>query len=307
MKIPIFAHENNEKMNRKHFYNLFCLCIISTAYALPQRHWTVADGLPTGEVQQIVQLPNGQMLINCEGVFCLSNGHDFDPLPCDYRLAFNLPHYTNRYGQFWEADSILWLRDFYRIYRFDARTYTFTKADENNLKGALLQSILDNKADTPTPTTAGRDSVATIIDSLHIHNTTTATTDRQGGLWIGTRYNGIIYLPPFRIKPIIHTNNDTIITAARNASLRSGNTTFIIQLPDNRKLHCQQLCHLSYILPGQHAPIALNDKIPALKNTGSWSEPLTSSSNGSPSTHRTEHSSSTPRPTHSHPSHTPHT
>ncbi len=278
MKIRIFAHENNEKMNRRHFYNLFCLCIISTAYALPQRHWTVADGLPTGEVQQIVQLPNGQMLINCEGVFCLSNGHDFDPLPCDYRLAFNLPHYTNRYGQFWEADSILWLRDFYRIYRFDARTYTFAKADENNLKGALLQSILDNKADTPTPntarrdsvatiipTTARRDSVATIIDSLHIHNTTTATTDRQGGLWIGTRYNGIIYLPPFRIKPIIHTNNDTIITAARNASLRSANTTFIIQLPDNRKLHCQQLCHLSYILPGQQAPIALNDKIPALK------------------------------------------
>lgn len=169
-------------MNRRHFYNLFCLCIISTAYALPQRHWTVADGLPTGEVQQIVQLPNGQMLINCEGVFCLSNGHDFDPLPCDYRLAFNLPHYTNRYGQFWEADSILWLRDFYRIYRFDARTYTFAKADENNLKGALLQSILDNKADTPTPTTAGRDSVATIIPITAGRDSVANTTPRLSTL-----------------------------------------------------------------------------------------------------------------------------
>ena len=229
MKIRIFAHENNEKMNRRHFYNLFCLCIISTAYALPQRHWTVADGLPTGEVQQIVQLPNGQMLINCEGVFCLSNGHDFDPLPCDYRLAFNLPHYTNRYGQFWEADSILWLRDFYRIYRFDARTYTFAKADENNLKGALLQSILDNKADTPTPntarrdsvatiipTTARRDSVATIIDSLHIHNTTTATTDRQGGLWIGTRNDGIIYLSPRKEKITQLPQDHRLIGIARS-------------------------------------------------------------------------------------------
>ena len=36
-----------------------------------QRHWTAADGLPTGEIRQIVELPNGQMLVNCEGVFCI--------------------------------------------------------------------------------------------------------------------------------------------------------------------------------------------------------------------------------------------
>ena len=34
-----------------------------------ERQWTVADGLPTGEVHQMVELPTGQMLVNCEGVF----------------------------------------------------------------------------------------------------------------------------------------------------------------------------------------------------------------------------------------------
>ena len=60
-----------------------------------QRYLTVADGLPTGEVRQIVELPDGQMLVNCEGIFCLSNGHSFDVVPCDQSRAYKLPLYTN--------------------------------------------------------------------------------------------------------------------------------------------------------------------------------------------------------------------
>ena len=224
-----------------------------------QRYWTVADGLPTGEVQQIVELPNGQMLVNCEGVFCISNGHSFDIMPCDHFLAYKQSRYTNRYGQLWEGDSILWLRDFYRIYRFDTHQYRFVMADENRLNGHLLESVLEDKSDTPQPT-ADQQSV---IDSLHVYDATIAITDRQGGLWIGTRSNGIVYQPPHHLKPEIHTGHDLLIGLARGASLRSGQTMFVIQLHDGRQLRCDSLCHLSYALQ-DYTTVSLNAKLPAL-------------------------------------------
>ena len=91
------------------------------------RQWSVLDGLPTGEVRQIIALPNHQMLVNCEGVFCISNGAGFIVVPCDRRKAYPLEHYADSlgYGHQWQGDSLLWLRDFYRIYLFDMRTRSF--------------------------------------------------------------------------------------------------------------------------------------------------------------------------------------
>ena len=87
------------------------------------RQWGVLDGLPTGEVRQIIALPNHQMLVNCEGIFCISHGAGFSVVPCDRRKAYLLEHYADSvgYGHQWQGDSLLWLRDFYRIYLFDMR------------------------------------------------------------------------------------------------------------------------------------------------------------------------------------------
>lgn len=225
-----------------------------------QRHWTVADGLPTGEVQQIVELPNGQMLVNCEGVFCLSNGRSFDVVPCDQSRAYQLPRYTNRYGLLWEGDSLLWLHDFYRIFCFDAHQRMFVNDAGNRLNDKLQKDILSDKASTPQPTLSQR----SIIDSLHVGDITLAINDRQGGLWIGTRSSGIYYQPPHRAKPEIHTGDDPLIGMARSASLRSGQTTFVLELPDGRQLRCDSLCRLGYYLPEQQTTISLNDKLPTL-------------------------------------------
>ena len=142
-------------MRRKLSVIIWCLfaCI---NYMSGQRHWTVADGLPTGEVQQIVELPNGQMLVNCEGVFCLSNGRSFDVVPCDQSRAYQLPRYTNRYGLLWEGDSLLWLHDFYRIFCFDAHQRMFVNDAGNRLNDKLQKDILSDKASTPQPTLSQR-------------------------------------------------------------------------------------------------------------------------------------------------------
>ena len=246
-------------MRRKLSVIIWCLfaCI---NYMSGQRHWTVADGLPTGEVQQIVELPNGQMLVNCEGVFCLSNGRSFDVVPCDQSRAYQLPRYTNRYGLLWEGDSLLWLHDFYRIFCFDAHQRMFVNDAGNRLNDKLQKDILSDKASTPQPTLSQR----SIIDSLHVGDITLAINDRQGGLWIGTRSSGIYYQPPHRAKPEIHTGDDPLIGMARSASLRSGQTTFVLELPDGRQLRCDSLCRLGYYLPEQQTTISLNDKLPTL-------------------------------------------
>ena len=241
------------------FCILLCSMFVWVLCVSGQRHWTVANGLPTGEVHQIVELPNGQMLVNCEGVFCLSNGHSFDVVSCNQILAYKLSQYTNRYGQLWEGDSILWLRDFYRIYRFDAHQYRFVKTDEDGLGRPFLKTVLADKADTPQPTAQQQH----VIDSLHIHDATVAITDRQGGLWIGTRTNGIVYQPPHRTKPMIHTGNDPLIGQARSASLRNGQTMFVIQIDDDRQLRCDSLSHLAYA-QSDHTTIPLNEKLPVL-------------------------------------------
>ena len=246
-------------MRRKLLLLLWCL-LVCVNHISGQRHWTVADGLPTGEVQQIVELPNGQMLVNCEGVFCISNGRSFDVVPCDQSRAYQLSRYTNGYGLLREGDSVLWLHDFYRIFCFDARQRLFINDTGNRLNDELLKSILSDKASTPQPTLSQR----SIIDSLHIGDITLAINDRQGGLWIGTRSNGIFYQPPHRAKPEIHTGDDPLIGIARSASLRKGQTTFVFELPDGRQLRCDSLCRLGYYLPEQQTTISLNDKLPAL-------------------------------------------
>ena len=247
-------------MTRRHII-IFSSLFLLLANMRGQRHWTVADGLATGEVRQIIELPNGQMLVNCEGVFCISNGRSFDVIPCDQSQASHLSKYGDNYGQRWQGDSLLWLRDLYRIYLFDTQRRSFLPKIDNHLHKELLRSIISEEADTPLPTV----EQSQIIDTIHLQDVTVATTDRQGGLWIGTRSYGIVYIAPHRVKPELHIGNDSLIAKARAASLRNRETTFVITLPDGRILRCDSLCHLSYVLPDKRQRQPLNARLPGLR------------------------------------------
>lgn len=184
-------------MNAKTTTHRLMLCLTAWLLAMTagavHRHWTVADGLPTGEVQQIVELPNGQLLVNCEGVFCLSNGAGFDVIGCDYRRAYQLTDHAKGYGQLWQGDSLLWLHDFFRLFLFDARCRAF-RYDIDSLQAAsMVRRFTQGELLRPVPdSTQWR-----CIDSLGLTRSySTLAQDRQGGLWIGTRNDGIVYLSP---------------------------------------------------------------------------------------------------------------
>ena len=260
------------------------------------RHLTVADGIVTSEVHQIVELPNGQMLINCVGVFCLYNGQRFNALPIDMGKAMQLPHYLDSYGHFWQGDSLLWLRDLYRLYLFDTRTLAFASVTPQLLNNRELLEFVDGRAGNEIIDTG----IMGQLDSLDVnYRLTTTVTDRQGGIWAGTR-EGILYRPPLRWQAKIiqdealyhevtgmrdtkgrlwtcttgglccqlasddiakGTTSTMRFTKDNVAGLPDGHVNFICELADGRFLVCCMLNKLGYFLPGQHLFVPLDEKL----------------------------------------------
>ena len=194
------------------------------------RQWGVQNGLPTGEVRQIIALPNHQILVNCEGVFCISNGAGFSVVPCDRRKAYQLEHYADSvgYSHQWQGDSLLWLRDFYRIYLFDMRTRSLRYDIEGRLRS--LGKF------TSSPETV---------------------SDWQGGTWTGTLGNGIVYTPPQRQMAEI-LEGDPLIGFARGAA------EFNVRLGDGRLLQRRGLNRIGYFLPDANRFDPLNERLPQL-------------------------------------------
>lgn len=242
-----------------------------------------------------MELPSRQMLVNCEGVFCISNGAGFDVLPCDYGRTYQLPEYANGYGSLWQGDSLLWLNDFYRLFLFDARQRAFRYDIEQRLTDPALRRFARGEVLRDVPTEAQW----RCIDSLGLaRNYGTVAVDYQGGLWVGTRNEGIVYLSPRPIQTRELTGGDWRIGVARSYTDRQGRiwrcwangveaeengtftlynkenvqglpynrTTFVCQLLDGRYLLCDSLSTLGYFTPDAHRFKHLNAKLPALDN-----------------------------------------
>ena len=275
-------------------FSLFTILLLPATMWATHRHWSVIDGLPTGEVQQIIELPNRQMLVNCEGVFCLSNGAGFDVIACDYGRTFQMQNYAKGYSHMWQGDSLLWLHDFYRVYLFDTRSRTFRYDIEPRLNDNALKQFAKGKL---LPNNAPNAWHRKCIDSLGLSKSYTALAqDRQGGLWIGTRNNGIVYISPRHAKAEELFGDNPLIGIARSMKDQEGRiwrckangveceergtftlynksnvkglphnrTTFIQQLGKGRYLLCDSLSTLGYFYPAQSAFTPLNTKLPTL-------------------------------------------
>ena len=208
-----------------------CLALCGAGAEAQTRQLGVQYGLPTSEVRQIISLPNHQMLINCEGVFCISNGAGFTVVPCDRRKTYLLEHYADSvgYGHQWQGDSLLWLRDFYRIYLFDMRTRSFRYDIEGRLPS--LEEF-----------TTSSDTVS----------------DWQGGMWTGTLADGIVYTPPTRKMAFMVESCDSLVALARNA------TKLDVALNDGRRLQCLGLNQLGYYYPEHDEFVSLNERLSRL-------------------------------------------
>lgn len=182
------------KMNKRGF--LLCiLCPIAFAMWAQIKHYSVDNGLATEEIRQVVELPNGQILVNSEGVFEIFDGRTFNTVPCDRRNLYKLKNFSGYY-YLWQGDSILWLRDFYHMYMYDARINAFRYDDNDRIESDRL---LRRMADGDLRSVPCDSAVARRASDLGIRShVECALTDRQGGLWVGTVSDGIFYMPPKR-------------------------------------------------------------------------------------------------------------
>lgn len=210
-----------------------CMALCLAATSVQARLWQTSDGLPTDEVRQIVPLPNHQMLVNCEGVFCLSDGEGFVTVKCDRRKTYRMSRYAkDGYAQLWQGDSLLWLRDYYRLYLFDVRTMSF----RYDIKPRLCTLTRFVK------------SPATV-------------RDWQGGTWTCTTGQGIIYTPPANTAAKRTSTGDPIVGLARKAAVMD-----VTLDGGRRRLQCQGLNQLTYIYTNDNHTVVLNSKLPQLNN-----------------------------------------
>ena len=266
-----------------------------TVLANDIKHLTVSEGLPNNEVRQLVELPNGQIFVNCEGAFALFNGSRFVPIVCDRQQTYRLPHYMGGYTHQWQGDTLLWLRDFYRVYLLDTRTRTFRYDIADRLTDKALHRFLTDKTGIDEMSLEQR----AVANAAHLPTSslTVGCTDRQGGTWIGTRDNGIFYLPPARRRAEVMTGNDSLARLVRGyqdsrgklwicnrqgvdcyednrlsihydqgnvSGLVHSSVQFVRELSDGRLLLCNMNNCLGYFSPERHDFQLLNRKLKTL-------------------------------------------
>ena len=268
-------------------YAVFAFCISAQI-----RHYTVKEGLLTNEVRQIIELPNGQILVNCEGMFGLFDWKFFTEVACDHSLAYPLSNYKG-YAHRWQGDSLLWLRDFYRLYLFDAHSFVFRYDVKQRIeRDHALQQLANGKETYENPA----ENIQMLADSIGAHSKVAyAITDRQGGTWLGTQTNGLFYIAPSCpqmqcVKEITfprgmtdrkgrtwvctpegllcydHSNTPTKYTQANTKGFIHNRMLFITELPDGRLLLCNHAHYLGYFNPDSHVFQPLNEKLPQLES-----------------------------------------
>lgn len=172
------------------------------------RHYGPKEGLNTGEVVQVVELPNGQILANTVGAFKLFDGTTFVPLACDVSRLYVLPAFGS-YGHLWQGDSLLWLRDFYYVYCFDVREHIFRYDIEQRLSDNHVLQFAKGEIggeQLPDRLQIGGQSLELmswngIFDQQRISgelHVSAVCKDRQGGTWIGTQGQNMFYIAPPR-------------------------------------------------------------------------------------------------------------
>lgn len=166
------------------------------------RHLTMADGLPCNQVRQIVELPNHQMLVGTEGMFSLFNGRNFTALECNLDSLRPLPSFGG-HDYLWQGDSLLWLKDYYSLYLFDARTRHFRYDYDTCKPTPQLSHFIHEHTDT----LAQRKhdflySHAPLLDSIRRGSSLeddfimAYCRDSRGGHWFGLQNSGVLYQPP---------------------------------------------------------------------------------------------------------------
>lgn len=106
------------------------------------RHYGMADGMLNLQSRKVIEMPDGRILTQLEGMFCVFDGERFRNLEYDRNKIINISSFLNT-DYYFGNDSLLWVKDNTHLFAINAATYEFVdihkllentgvKADINN-------------------------------------------------------------------------------------------------------------------------------------------------------------------------------
>ena len=154
------------------------------------------DGLAESRVRQIKQMVDGRIAIATSATIDIFDGTRFESYPLAPAQAYHLPDYRGGHQVDCDSMGIIWLRNNRTLYAVDTRCHRVV----TNIDSLLLSRRLSDDDITQWP--------KQVVDKHYgdISDVKTVLHDTYGGLWIGTRENGILYSNPRRLKQFTTTN-----------------------------------------------------------------------------------------------------
>lgn len=236
-------------MKRTLILSLLYLSVLLHAVAqLGVHRYTVAHGLLNNQVSQIIELPNGQLLVATEGAFNLFDGRQFVLQQCRLDSLYKLPAFGTD-SHFWQGDSLLWLKDYYWLYLYDVRRRCFRYDYHSRVHAAAVKRFIHEDPDSVKHLRARQfllqlPHLDSVLGNRHqVPPITAYLRDRQGGQWYGLQNQGLVYLSPHR--PSVRTVPLDVAGQPRRMAQCDAHhfllaTTHGIYLIDSRRLQVER-------------------------------------------------------------------
>lgn len=111
------------------------------------RHYGLADGLFNLQTRKIIEMPDGRILVQMEGMFNVFDGERFRNLEYDRTKTLSLSSFLNT-DYYFVRNDVLWVKDNTHLFAIDVNTYAFLDVrqmlEPAKLKSAVTNLFIDN-------------------------------------------------------------------------------------------------------------------------------------------------------------------
>lgn len=148
------------------------------------------DGLTESRIRQMKQTADGRIAIATTATIDIFDGTRFESYQLPPEKAYHLPDYRGGHQMDCDSTGIIWLRNNRTLFVIDTHRHQVVANVDSLLRVRHLTA--DTISQWPKD----------IVDKQYgdISDVKSVLHDSYGGLWIGTRENGIFYSNPQRLK-----------------------------------------------------------------------------------------------------------
>lgn len=199
---------------------VFCFVLVLTAISSTAKVLAdtlqvidMRDGLTESRVRQIKQLHDGRIAIATTATIDLYDGTRFESYQLPPNFSFPLPDYKGGHQMNCDSTGLVWLRNNRTLFVLDTKQRQVI---------ANVDSLLKVRRLTASDVTSWpKEDVGR--EYMGVNNVKCVLHDSYGGLWIGTRENGIVYINTARQRQFHTSHGD--FTAQRRSKFCSPRTS----------------------------------------------------------------------------------